>query len=141
VYLLDVNILIALLDPFHVEHEKVNGWFASAKASGWATCPITENGFVRIVGNVNYPGGVGSTGTARELLSLLAEDTDHTFWADDISLLNIQEYPVVPGSKALTDYYLLSLAVKNGGYLATLDRRINPEAVAGGVFAYLRVGD
>lgn len=54
--LLDINVLVALSDQAHVHHDLVHRWFARARASGWATCPLTENGLVRVIGNPSYRG-------------------------------------------------------------------------------------
>ncbi len=55
VALLDVNVLIALLDRRHIHHEPTHGWFASAQADGWATCPLSQNAVLRILGQPRYP--------------------------------------------------------------------------------------
>jgi hypothetical protein len=59
--LLDVNVLIALLDQRHVQHEQAHGWFAAAQANGWATCPLTQNAVLRILGQPRYPNSPGPT--------------------------------------------------------------------------------
>ena len=131
-YLLDVNVLISLIDPFHVHHEKVTGWFVEIHRDGWATCPITQNGFIRILGNPNYPQGTGSTVETRELLARLCEQPGHQFWEDSLSLTDKLKYPELPTSKNLTDYYLLALVVSRKAKLATLDQRIAPAILTGG---------
>ena len=67
-FLLDINVLIVLVDPNHVHHSVVAKWFMEKRFDGWATCPITENGFIRILGHINYPDGPKSTEATRELL-------------------------------------------------------------------------
>jgi hypothetical protein len=47
IYLLDINLLLALTDPMHVHHELSHQWFAKKGRKGWATCPLTENGVAR----------------------------------------------------------------------------------------------
>lgn len=135
-HLLDVNVLIALVDRDHIHHVKTRHWFLQNARNGWATCPITENGLIRIVGHRNYPGGSGSSDMTRALLSRLCAEPGHLFWADSISLNEICNYPKLPASKHLTDYYLLALAIENRGRFATLDQRIDPELVQGGEAAY-----
>ncbi|MDO9124550.1 MAG: VapC toxin family PIN domain ribonuclease, partial [Deltaproteobacteria bacterium] len=58
-YLLDVNLLLALSDPMHIHHELAHRWFAEKGHQAWATCPLTENGFIRIASHPNYPNRPG----------------------------------------------------------------------------------
>jgi hypothetical protein len=130
--LLDVGVLIALFDEEHVHFERARRWWAANKAQGWASCPLTENGVIRIMSQPGYPNPISLT----EALALLAEQiaaTDHQFWPDDISLLDARRFERgrLLGPKQLTDVYLLALAVKNGGLLATLDQSISIAAVHG----------
>lgn len=66
--LADINVLIALADPAHAFHSVARGWLAARPRTGLATCPLTENGFLRIYGHPAYPGGPGSP--AHALLDL-----------------------------------------------------------------------
>ena len=131
-YLLDVNVLIALVDTNHVHHEVVADWFWQHHVDGWATCPITENGFIRILGHVNYPNGPQSADAARSLLVALCAQAGHQFWADAVSLRTLDRYPELPISKHLTNYYLLASAIAKRAKLATLDQRISPSLITGG---------
>jgi toxin-antitoxin system PIN domain toxin len=131
-FLLDVNVLIALVDENHDHHELVTDWFIANQQDGWATCPIVENGFVRIVGHPNYPDGPQSTEAARALLAKLCQAPGHQFWPDSLSIREKQKSGTLPASKHLTDHYLLMLAVANKSQLATLDQRIAPQAIPGG---------
>lgn len=133
-FLLDINILIALADPDHEHHGKAESFFLANHNLGWATCPITENGFVRIIGNSSYPKGPGSTDAACTILKQLCAQAGHRFWPDDLSLRGALN---LPGSKHLTDHYLLSLALHRQGKLVTLDRHINASLIPGGVEAYV----
>lgn len=135
-YLLDVNVLIALVDTTHVHHKRVANWFLEKRKDGWSSCPITENGFIRIFGHSKYPDGPSDTGVARRLLQLLLAQPGHEFWADTISVCDSNRYPKLPPSKHLTDYYLLALALKHEGSLATLDQHIDPSLLPGGAAAY-----
>lgn len=135
VSLLDVNALIALGDPFHVHHDRVQAWFHSERARAWATCPLTENGFLRILGNPSYKESPGSASDLRPVLQAICSAPGHQFWPDEISLRDARRYPDLPGSKHLTDYYLLALAVHRKGRLASLDERIDPTLIPGGVKA------
>jgi toxin-antitoxin system PIN domain toxin len=133
-YLLDVNVLIALLDAAHVQHEAAHGWFAAVGHRAWATCPLTENGLLRIVGHPRYPNTPGTPAAVANLLRDLRALPGHAFWNDDLSLM---EPRGVDTSKLLshsqiTDSYLLALAVAHQGQLASLDRRLVVNAVKGG---------
>jgi uncharacterized protein len=130
--LLDVNVVIALLDPDHAFHERAHDWWAKNAKSGWASCPIVENGVVRIMSNPSY--SPKARFTPADLISRVgqfAAQTNHEFWPDDISLRDGKIF--TPGrmhsSRQLTDLYLLALAAKHGGKLATFDTGIPSSAV------------
>ena len=131
-YLLDVNVLIALIDQSHDHHELVVDWFVKTRHQGWATCPIVENGFIRIIGHPNYPDGPRSTDAARALLTNLCQQPGHQFWPDSVTLRDQRISKSLPTSKHFTDHYLLVLALKNKGRLATLDQRIDLRNIEGG---------
>ncbi|MEM9481864.1 MAG: VapC toxin family PIN domain ribonuclease [Verrucomicrobiota bacterium] len=132
-HLLDINILIASADEAHPHHQKVVNWMSTHMVE-WATCPLTENGFLRIFGHANYPGGgPGSPEKASiALKGMIAALPGHHFFPDRVSLLDSRYSLAGLNSRALTDIYLLALAVDNGAYLATLDQLINPSNVIGG---------
>ena len=133
-FLLDVNVLIALIDPTHVSHGDVHRWFALEGSASWATCPMTENGVLRIVGNPRYPNTPGSPAVVAVVLGRLRALPGHVFWPDDISLLDRRHVAAeqVLAAGQVTDSYLLALAVAHGGRLASLDRRLSVAAVRGG---------
>ena len=134
IYLLDVNVLIALIDPAHTFSDLAHDWFAADEERLWASCPLTQNGAVRILGSARYPGGPGGPAGAAELVAGLCAHPRHVFWPDDINLLTHPglDISMVSASGQVTDTYLLALAVSKGGRLATLDRRLSVAAVAGG---------
>jgi len=123
--LLDVNILLALLDAAHVHHERVKSWLLTPDIPAWTSCPLTQNGFVRIISQPAYPGHV-SVERATSLLARAAASAHHHFWADDLSFLDqsIFDHSKIHGPKQITDAYLLALAVHHGGRLVALDRAI-----------------
>jgi hypothetical protein len=133
-FLLDVNVLIALIDPTHVSHGDAHRWFAQAGSARWATCPLTENGVIRIVGSPRYPNTPGSPAVVATVLGRLRALPGHVFWPDDISLLDGRHVDAahVLAAGQVTDTYLLALAVAHGGQLASLDRRLSVTAVHGG---------
>jgi toxin-antitoxin system PIN domain toxin len=133
-FLLDVNVLIALIDPTHISHDIAHRWFESGGEESWATCPIVENGVIRIVGHPHYPNMPGSPGVVAGVLRRLKSRPGHIFWPDDISLLDetIFDTDKLLAHGQVTDGYLLGLAVAHGGRLATLDRRLSTTAVRGG---------
>lgn len=124
--LLDVNALIALLWEEHPFHKSCAAWFVKAAKAGWATCPITEAGFVRVLCNPAFTARPPAVHNAIGLLQTATESgSDHHFWNDDlpISVLNTRWKPPL-GHKQVTDLYLLSLAIHNRGSLVTFDQRI-----------------
>jgi toxin-antitoxin system PIN domain toxin len=129
---LDINILLALSDPMHAHHEAAHHWFAEVGHRSWATCPITENGFVRIAAHPNYPNRPGDVAATISLLRGFCEIAGHSFWEDDLSIRDLLRTDSVITHAQVTDIYLLGLAAKNGGILATLDRRIPASVVQGG---------
>lgn len=135
--LLDVNVLIALIDTRHARHDDAHDWFGANREQGWATCPLTENGLVRVLGLPRYPDPPGSIETIANLLVLLTESPDHEFWPDDISLLEERRFvrSRLGPSARLTDSYLLALAVRRSGLFVTFDRRVATDAVVGGASA------
>jgi toxin-antitoxin system PIN domain toxin len=133
-FLLDVNVLIALIDPGHVAHDDAHAWFAATGQSDWATCPITENGVIRIVGNPKYPNSPGTPGAVAAIVRTLRTLPGHRFWPDDISLADTPDLAPekVLTAAQVTDTYLLALAHRHGGQLATFDRKLSTTAVKGG---------
>ncbi|MDH2917898.1 MAG: PIN domain-containing protein [Sideroxydans sp.] len=134
-YLLDVNVLIALIDSGHVQHEAAHKWFAEQGRHAWATCPLTENGLLRIVGNLRYPNSPGSPAAVVPLMVGLRALPGHVFWSDGISLLDTDKFDLerLLSASQVTDSYLLALAIANGGQLATFDYRLVTAAVRDGV--------
>jgi toxin-antitoxin system PIN domain toxin len=135
VYLLDVNLLLALSDPMHVHHEVAHGWFSETGAQAWATCPVTENGFVRIASHPRYPNRPGDVGAVVAILRRFCAAGGHHFWTEDISLRDLVESKAIVTHAQVTDVFLLGLAVHRRGKLATLDRRLPVAAVQGGAAA------
>jgi uncharacterized protein len=128
--LLDVNFLIALLDADHSLHARAFDWFARHAQNGWASCPITQNGCVRIMSHPNYPNAV----SVRAIIERLSEATSsplHEFWPDSISLLDtkVADSARIHGPRQLTDIYLLALAVRHDGQFVTFDTSVSSEAV------------
>lgn len=130
--LLDVNILLALLDADHLQHHRANAWLDEEIGGGWATCAITQNGFVRIISQPRYPSPVPPAAAAGALALACAESA-HAFWPCDVTLLDPATADVshVLGPKQVTDAYLLALAVAHGGRFVTFDARITLDAVMG----------
>ena len=133
-WLLDVNVLIGLIDPTHVLHDAAHRWFSDIAGDPWATCPMTENAVVRIVGHPKYPNSAGSPAAVAPIVMGLRALAGHVFWADDLSLVASDRIDATaietPGQ--VTDTYLLALAVSKGGRLATFDRRLSARAVRDG---------
>jgi toxin-antitoxin system PIN domain toxin len=139
--LLDVDVLVALFDPAHLHHETAHAWLQESRDAGWATCPITENGFVGAVSHPDYPGNRVTVADAVELLSRFAEAEDHHFWPDSTSLRRSSRIDarLLDGHEQIRSAYLLLLAVQNEGLLVTFDPDVPldavPQATAGHVVA------
>jgi toxin-antitoxin system PIN domain toxin len=131
--LLDVNVLIALFDPDHVHHEIAHDWFADNRTSGWATCPLTENGFLRVLSNPARGGEITGLPDLVVRLRKFCASGHHQFWPDSISLRDDRLFDAsfARGHKQLTDVYLLGLAVKRAGRLITFDQKVPLAAVRG----------
>jgi len=130
--LLDINVLIALHDRDHVHHALAAQWFARNADKGWASCPLTQNGCLRIMSQPAYPGAQ----PLATLILMLQQSTAtpfHSLWADDISLLDAERFhhAHMHGPRQLTDLYLLGMAVKNKACLVSFDARIPLSAVHG----------
>ena len=128
--LLDVNVLIALLDADHSLHARATQWFAGQAPGGWASCPITQNGCIRIMSHPGYPKAL----PVRAVMERLAEagaSAFHEFWPDDVSLLDakVADSTRIHGPRQLTDLYLLALAVRHEGQFITFDASVSVEAV------------
>ena len=123
-YLLDVNVLIALSWPSHVHYEAAQEWFARKHRAGFATCPLTQLGFVRISSNPRYIDEAVSPGEAVQMLDQITRLAGHHFWPDKLgakaALAKVRGHVV--GHRQVTDAYLIGLAEAHGGTLATLDR-------------------
>lgn len=134
--LLDINVLIAFAVRDHPHNAAATRFLKEAMGAGWATCPLTENGFVRILGKPGFPASPGSTGEIRKLLVRYCAAPGHQFWPDDISFADTRRFPTLPDTSGLTDLYLLALAIKHDGRLVTFDRRIDPSVLTGGPESY-----
>jgi uncharacterized protein len=135
--LLDINVLIALCDPNHIDHQRVAVWFAEIGGKSWVSCPITENGFIRILSNPHYPGLSGNVSVATKLLQALRRQKGHQFWPDDYSIVDgTIVLGRLAGHKQITNLYLLGLAVRRKARFTSLDRHIPAELVQGGAEAY-----
>ena len=123
--LLDVNVLVALFDGNHALHSSAMQWFAEHGDAGWASCPITQNGYIRVMSQPGYPEHMPVVALV-ERLRQATRHTAHEFWPDDASLLDDQAIDAgrIHGPGQLTDVYLLALAVSHGGRLVTLDQSI-----------------
>jgi toxin-antitoxin system PIN domain toxin len=137
--LLDVNVLIALLDDAHVFSRRANEWL-DAEPRCIATCPIVENGVVRVLSAPAYSATYRVTpGQVAEGLRAITEAVDHAFWPDDVSVLDEQaiDFTRLHGHRQITDAYLLALAVRHSGALATFDAAVPLSAVRGAAKRHL----
>jgi len=130
--LLDVNVLVALFDANHSLHAPAMRWFDREGEAGWASCPITQNGCIRVMSQPGYPEHMPVVAVVERLRQATTHRA-HEFWPDDASLLDsgIIDATRIHGPGQLTDVYLLALAVSRGGRLVTLDQAIPLPAVNG----------
>lgn len=138
--LLDINVLLALFDADHVDHERAREWIRAEISHGWASCAITQNGFVRILSQPRYPSPVPPS-VAIDRLTRATGSPHHEFWPCSISLLDdeVVDRSRLHSARQVTDAYLLALAVALGGRLATFDRSVPMSAVAGADESHLVV--
>lgn len=130
--LLDVNVLVALLDADHVHHRVARNWLAAEIESGWASCPITQNGLIRILSQPRYPGSI-PVARAVERLRAATSTPYHQHWPCDLSILDPELFDRtrLHGPGQVADAYLLALAVRNGGRFVTLGTSVARHAVRG----------
>lgn len=135
IFLLDVNVLIALVDTNHQHNHPATEWFRSEASAGWATCPITENALIRILSHPGYLNTAPATDIGQRFAKL-RDSGEHHFWPDDISLADSHIFNLAEiTSKNGTDIYLLGLAKSKDGKLATFDRRLSHHGVREGAEA------
>lgn len=130
--LLDVNVLLALLDADHVDHRRAREWISEEIGHGWASCALTQNGFVRVISQPRYPSPV-SPAEAVDRLRRATDTEHHEFWPCSISFLEGRRVNPshVHAPRQVTDVYLLALAVEHGGRFVTFDRSIPLSAAPG----------
>lgn len=131
--LLDVNLLVALAWPSHVQHGTAVEWFRENRSSGWATCPLTQSGFVRVSSNRTIIPEAKSPREAIDLLRRIVSRKDHRFWNDDVVFSGAEEIETARllGHRQVTDAHLLALAIRRQGRLATFDGGIHELVPAG----------
>ena len=138
--LLDVNVLIALLDAAHIHHQRASQWLEQSLHHGWASCPLTQNGCLRIMAQPAYPQALPLAAVAQRLAQAAATPA-HLFIADDYSLLDADSlhWPQLLGHRQVTDAYLLGLAVRHGCRFVSFDAGVNLAAVPGAKAEHLWV--
>ena len=136
--LFDVNVLIALLDQAHPHHSAALAWFSANIKQGWASCPITQNGCVRIMSQPSYPGARSPAQVIERLRNAISHAA-HSFWPGDLSITDAKavDESRVHGARQITDAYLLALAVRHGGRLVTFDAGIAMATVKGATAKHL----
>lgn len=133
VSLLDVNVLVALMFRRHVCSEAAHDWLTAHQSEGWATCPLTINGCVRVMSGEAFHAVERTPGEIAGILREFCQSPHHRFWPDDVSLLDDRRFDMtlLAGPRQITDAYLLGLAVKHNGRLVTFDRGIAVHVVNG----------
>ena len=137
--LYDVNVLLALFDAEHTQHASALAWHDANASMGWATCPITQNGLLRIMSQPTYSHPIPLASVANRLRESATESAHHQFLTDDVSLIDpaIVRQNALLRPSALTDIYLLALAFKHNARFVTFDRGIALSAVIGATTAHL----
>lgn len=130
--LLGINVLLALLDSDHVDHQRAHEWVDAEIVHGWASCAITQNGFVRILSQPRYPSPV-SPSEALDRLARAADTEHHEFWPCSVSLVDgrVVDRSRLHGPRQVTDAYLLALATAHDGRFVTFDRSVALSVVHG----------
>ncbi len=124
-FLLDVNVLVALMDSGHIHHDVCQNWYSNHGVKGWATCPITENGFLRVLASPAIKTGPVPPAQAAMFLKQAVSQGNHTLIPDSLSILeSLDLFKNIQGHRQITDLYLLTLCRANNLRLATLDRRL-----------------
>ena len=135
-WLLDVNIMVALLDAGHIHHQAAHRWWSGHAGRPWATCAITENGLIRVLTQPRYPNRVETVGEAVDLLRRWKETrrSTHRWWPNEASLTDRMLYAPekLAGPGQVTDAYLLGLALRHGGRVVSFDQTLPWQAVVGG---------
>ena len=136
--LYDVNVLIAMFDDEHAQHDTTMRWHSENAAAGWATCPITQNGLIRIMSQPTYTRPLTTRQVTERLWEAMLDDK-HVFLPDDVSLANPQivAADALISHKATTDIYLLALAVGHNAQFVTFDHGVSLRAVVGATAAHL----
>lgn len=120
----DVNVLVALAWPNHIHHEPAHAWFSDSRSAGWATCPPTESGFVRLSSNPRLTSEARRPREALELLERIVALPGHVFWDDATSMVRSPHVARerLTGHRQVTDAHLVAIALAHGGTVATFDR-------------------
>jgi uncharacterized protein len=123
-HLLDVNVLIALVEPGHEHYSRVQKWFGASGKASFILCPLTEAGFLRITTNPAFRPGPRPTEQSIAVLQALKSHPQYSYWDMGESWVNLTSRFAwrVLGHQQVTDAYLLGLAIKESGILVTFDR-------------------
>jgi uncharacterized protein len=121
-YLLDVNVLLALAWPNHEFHSAAHRWWTESRKR-WATCALTELGFIRLSSNPAFTRDAVTPYEAAALLEHLATVERHEYWSE-LPRLSRDEFRRMTGHKQVTDFYLMKLATIHKAKVATFDSRI-----------------
>ena len=133
-FLLDINALLALLDPMHIHHEDAHQWYEKTSPEQLMICTHVANGVMRVASQPRYPNCLGTSGHVRKALKKFVEHMEVESCDKDASLMDdeVLKKPELLTPANITDLYLLAIAVANNAKLATFDKRIQPSAILGG---------
>jgi toxin-antitoxin system PIN domain toxin len=124
--LLDLNVLVALIEPDHVHHQKAQGWFNSSRKGVFSLCPLTEAGFLRVTANPGFRPGPRTMPQAIAILQAFKGHPDHLYLSIEKSWVEVTAGFArrIVGHQQVTDAYLLGLAIRENGVLVTFDKGI-----------------
>ncbi len=112
-HLLDVNFLFACGWDIHADYTRANRWLA--EVASFATCPLTELGFIRVSLSPAFGAGLSD---ALESLAAILRMRNHRFLSDST---RAHQLPRVRGTKEVSDAHLVLLARSHHLRLATFD--------------------
>lgn len=123
--LLDVNVLLALAWPNHVHHGAARAWFEAEHAAGWATCGVTESGFIRVSSNRRVTPDARPPAEAALLLHRMCRTPGHEFLVDRVRLSESHEAlgAIAPASSDVNDVHLIMIARDASAEFVTFDRQ------------------